>query len=437
MESNESNVFYKYFGQIYQYTCIAMSVGLVVWCISIYMQNNSISKVEYSKFQTTEEDIYPSFSLCFGDILLQEKLALHGVEEQQYLDFLKGKIWEDRLIDIDYHEVSVNLTDYLVAIEMYQENFNGEVEDQNYDLYDKTNLTKSEQWKPIFYQDSNPFFGLIQKCLTVDIPYSKDQQKSWITVVMNKSVFVGGKRPFNTRESSDMFSVNIHYPNQRYRYSKTKRDWDAREPKASEDQKGPLTNTKSYGMKFYVFGLEVIQKRNTKQNRCNESTIDDDTLKSHMINNISCTPPYMIDPQNRSKSDCSTQQQLKEFYKMSIRSYLVPCRRMTQITYLYSEYVTDYYHQKLENLSTDQDILFVSLMFPDSRYKEIEMIREFNVISLLGNAGGYVGICVGYSILQFPNIITTIYSNIKTFSFFKKKTSPSYETEVSIFIVPK
>ena len=116
-----------------------MSVGLVLWCISMYMQNNSISKVEYSKFQTLDKDIYPSFSLCFGDILRQDKLDQYGVHKGRYLDFLKGRIWDEHFIDIDYHEVSINLSDYLVAIEMYKENYNGEVDDQNYDLFDKTN----------------------------------------------------------------------------------------------------------------------------------------------------------------------------------------------------------------------------------------------------------------------------------------------------------
>ena len=103
---------------------------------------------------------------------------------------------------------------------------------------------------------------------------------------------------------------------------------------------------------------------------------------------------------------------------------------------MYTEYLTGYYHEKLKDLSDDQDIIFVSLMFPDSRYKEIELIREFNMISLLGNSGGYIGICVGYSILQFPNLVATIYSNFKRLSFLNFKKS-SHDTEVSIFVMPK
>jgi hypothetical protein len=392
--------------------------------------------VEYVKFHTTDLDVYPSFSLCFGDILNEDKLRNIGVNKKDYLEFLKGKVWDASLMNIDYHDVSINLNDYLIAVEMYLENYNGEVEEHNYQLFDKTNPAKTQQWKPNIYQDSNPFLGLIQKCLTVDLPYIQGMQQTWMTLVMNKSVFANVRRPFDRMFSKnpDMLSVEVHYPNQRWRYSKAKRNWDSREP--TESDQDDLMNNRSFAMKFYVFSLEVVQKRNTNKNPCNDrSSIDDENLKSSMIKSITCTAPYLTDPQNRTKSDCSTQQQLKEFYKMEIRKHIVPCRRMTQITYLYSEYVSDYYHQKLYNLSHDQDIWYVTLKFPDSRYKEINMLREFNLISLIGNAGGYVGICVGYSLLQFPVLAKRLFYIAKSISFFKKPTSSS-ATDISILVMP-
>ena len=207
--------------QIYHYTCIALSIALVIFVLYTYLQNTDISRVEYVKFQSTNESFYPSFSLCFGDILLSEKLLEYGLNESHYLKFLRGKVWEPGLMDINFHDVSINLEDYLLGIEMYEENFNGEVVSDNNYLFDKTNTSKSE-WKPNFYQDSSPAFGLIQKCLTVDIPYQLNKRLSWITVVMNRTIFTNGTRPFNTREATDMFSVNIHHPGQRYRYSKSK-----------------------------------------------------------------------------------------------------------------------------------------------------------------------------------------------------------------------
>ena len=35
----------------------------------------------------------------------------------------------------------------------------------------------------------------------------------------------------------------------------------------------------------------------------------------------------------------------------------------------------------------------------------IVTFRAINWLSLIGNIGGYVGICLGYSLLQLPNVI--------------------------------
>ena len=189
-------------------------------------------------------------------------------------------------------------------------------------------------------------------------------------------------------------------------------------------------------MKFYIFGLEVMQKRNTRKTPCNEyRTIDDHEIRRRMIKDIGCIPPYWT----HAQKICSNQTQLEQYFQMNITRFTVPCRRMTQITFLYSEYVSDYYHSRLENLQhQSQDVFFVSMMFPDSRYKQIEMLREVNMQSLIGNAGGFVGICVGYSILQFPNLLLMIYGKLKSLTMHKEtRSTTSYNTKVSTIVMTK
>ena len=110
---------------------------------------------------------------------------------------------------------------------------------------------------------------------------------------------------------------------------------------------------------------------------------------------------------------------------------------MTQISFLYSEYVSDYYHSRLGIIPIEsQGMFFVTLMFPDSRYKQIEMLREVNMQSLIGNAGGFVGICLGYSILQLPSLLFMVYKKVKTLTMPKvTSTAISDNTEVDNTIV--
>ena len=422
MKHNRSQIFYKRIVSLYEYSCVALAIVLVLGVFYAFFQNSDITRVEWVEFQSTEERIYPSFSLCIGDILRNDKLKEYGVDKNEYLRFLTGEIWDPRLIGIDYHNVSVNLLEDLLAFEMYEEKFNGDiVSDRNY-LFDRTGPSKAHM-VPSFYQDSSPAFGLIQKCLTFDIPYEKDKRWSWITVVMNKSIFVSGARPFNSKmnnkDATDVFSVHIHHPGQRYRYSQTKRDWNTLEP--SKDHNHGKT---SYGMKFYISSVEIMKKRNKYRKPCHndENLKDDEIIKENMINNFACNPPYWTNQESRIPSNCSTQKQIKDFQELSIKDFVTPCRRMSQLTYLYSEYPSEYYYNKLQNLPSKDQFFYITLFYPFSLdYKEITMLRELNVQSLIGNAGGYVGICVGYSILHIPNLITAIHRKIMNIFFFNKK----------------
>ena len=418
MKPDRSQVFLKAFALLYQYSCIVLSIALVCGVFYAYIRNNDISRVELVEFQSSKERIYPSFSLCIGDILWNSKLMEYGVDERQYLKFLTGEIWDPRLMKIDFHNVSIDLKDYLLAIEMYLEKFNGDVVPDRYYLYDKTSSSK-KQLVPHFYQDSNAAFGLIQKCLTFDIPYEEGKRWTWVTVVMNRTVFASGVRPFNAKDATDIFSVHIHHPGQRYRYSQTKRDWNLLEP--SKDQNNGRT---SYGMKFYISSVEIMKKRNKYRKPCHndEYLKDDEIIKENMIKNFACNPPYWTNQESRIPSNCSTQKQIKDFQELSIKDFVTPCRRMSQLTYLYSEYPSEYYYNKLQNLPSKDKFFYITLFYPFSLdYKEITMLRELNIQSLIGNAGGYVGICVGYSILHIPNLITAIHRKIMNIFFFNKK----------------
>ena len=117
--SMDISLCYQYCTRFYHSICILATLSLVAWCISLYKKDYDVSKVDYRNFHATEHDVYPSFSLCFGDVLLENKLHEYGVNKSLYLDFLKGIFWDKRLMGIDYENVSINPIDYMIGIEMY------------------------------------------------------------------------------------------------------------------------------------------------------------------------------------------------------------------------------------------------------------------------------------------------------------------------------
>ena len=50
----------------------------------------------------------------------------------------------------------------------------------------------------------------------------------------------------------------------------------------------------------------------------------------------------------------------------------------------------------------------IAMYFQDNTFLAIVQTREYCLQSLIGNAGGYVGLLLGYSILQLPDFFITI-----------------------------
>ena len=426
MDVNSHSTLKLYLTKIYKYLCVISTLLLVGYSICVYIQNNDISRIHYKEFHSTANDIYPSISLCFGDTLDDGKLDAYGTNKTSYLKFLKGIEAESTLHNINFNEMSINLTNYLLGIELYKNEYNGESQEDSYFFLDYTAYGKPKyrgniEWKPNMYQNNNPFYGMIQQCFTVDIPFIPSQQTSWITIIMSRSVFLKGKRPYNAEKSKDVFAVDIHYPGQRYRFAYRKSSWMGDEPKD--------TNTNSYGIKFVLTNLEVMHQRNTRNTACRDQFLDDDeALRMLMIKNISCIPPYWIKPKDGNATVCSTKDKLRRVYNMDAKKYISPCRRITLANIEHSEYPTTYYNEVLQlnrreirqsnnpesfTKNVSLDYFYVTVFFKHETYKEIVLTRQFDLQNLIGNAGGYVGICVGYSFLQLPKLITYVVSKVR------------------------
>ena len=87
-------------------------------------------------------------------------------------------------------------------------------------------------------------------------------------------------------------------------------------------------------------------------------------------------------------------------------TYPLPCQAIENLTYDYSE-VTG-------NCSRNQSRSMVLVHFPNSlKYRQITHVQEYDVESLVGNIGGYIGLFLGYSLLHFPRFVISLFDVIK------------------------
>ena len=55
----------------------------------------------------------------------------------------------------------------------------------------------------------------------------------------------------------------------------------------------------------------------------------------------------------------------------------------------------------------------VIVHFPNLKYRQIEHVQEYDVESLVGNIGGYIGLFLGYSLINFPRFIISLLDIIR------------------------
>ena len=59
--------------------------------------------------------------------------------------------------------------------------------------------------------------------------------------------------------------------------------------------------------------------------------------------------------------------------------------------------------------------LTITVHHRQTSFKEIEQIRAYNIRSLVGDMGGYMGLFLGYALLNFPSLF------LECVGFMKKK----------------
>ena len=81
-------------------------------------------------------------------------------------------------------------------------------------------------------------------------------------------------------------------------------------------------------------------------------------------------------------------------------NYPLPCQSIESLTYDYSE---------TKGVDKSQESRFMVIVhFPNLKYRQIEHVQEYDFESLVGNIGGYIGLFLGYSLINFPRFIISL-----------------------------
>ena len=70
--------------------------------------------------------------------------------------------------------------------------------------------------------------------------------------------------------------------------------------------------------------------------------------------------------------------------------------------------------------SRNETIIWIGQLFRKTRFAERTQVREFTFDDLTGTCGGYIGMFLGYALIQLPQFLQFLVDNIQKEILFRK-----------------
>ena len=157
--------------------------------------------------------------------------------------------------------------------------------------------------------------------------------------------------------------------------------------------------------------IDITRKREDANEQCNSKidTTDDYEWVKHAIRIVKCVPPYwkvFYQWKNSTYPICKETHEYKQLSELMndpfkrplvAASYKPPCSEMS--------FESKRHFQKTQgvNYVLGSGKLYIKIKFLTDNYHETRYIRKVTMDSFWSNAGGFVGMFLGYSVLQVPN----------------------------------
>ena len=386
---------------MFKIACVVSAISMTIYCSVDYSKNEDTSTVSYMTLNGDESSPYPQFAFCFYDysweVELTNKMGLN-VDVNSFKSFYFGEKWNKQLPAININEVLSKIKGIVIDTCV-----KGKMSETNKHNCDEKGILGSD----LFYGG--------RKCLTFH--YTKPKAISsahiWIKALnfseteQNFAWYGKQSYPWNNGMS---FTFPHQFLNPNY-----PAPWHP--PMPSEN------NTSVKAISVYLRGIEVIRHRNKVENPCYDWKGYDSLFMKEIYLTVGCKPFYS-NLVMEQVPNCTSKEDIKRIFDMgNTRSGNIdPCIELRQVSMIYQEdsppnimTENNIYSGIGEKLGKVDDWFRVSTNFMQNTYKDIQQTRAYTVQSLIGNAGGYLGLFVGYTISEIPWLLMMAYKILKQF----------------------
>ena len=209
----------------------------------------------------------------------------------------------------------------------------------------------------------------IRKCIGLKPKFTNIE---WINFNFNSNLYPDGIRPFWRRS----VLVALHLPNQiSLRGSFTKNTW----PK--------ITVREGHIMIFKMQQLEILKRRNKENDPCKPDELNlDQIILDENLEQLGCKAPYHRTDKNLEV--CDSKEKMRATYYVDLFKNekfkkFKECTIASTLTFTYEE------------INHDNKERFGVLLYYPNKFKEVVMVRAVDLQTVIGNAGGYIGLFLG------------------------------------------
>ena len=364
--------------------CFSAALGMTIWWCYKFSKDESLSEIEYHTFENSEDYENPMMSICF--LLPVDSLKLMTYNDsfspKDYQGVLMGNKVGNGMESVDFNFVTLNLTNHVFMDELRFRN-GKEIETHWPSSPGYNSSSNSSNLLEVTY--SGFYHKSLIKCfgLWVDIKKVSQARFYFDTLMYPKGYRPGLREPFHP-------FTYIHLPNQIFLAGNTlKETWPERK------------NNLGYSKRFTIIGMDILKSRNKISHECIDDGIkyDEYVMKNH-IERFGCKPLYLNIFGNYSV--CSGKEKLRQTifdYSVIQNMSIKPCTTVQNVNYRYEE--ADYENKRIQNRFT------IEIVFPDS-FKEIVQVKAVDIQTVIGNAGGYVGLFCGKYKISLYNILVSL-----------------------------
>ena len=377
----------------FKLVCLTSAISMTIYCSYEYSKNDDLSVVEFKEFNENTESVYPQIELCVMDFSPESEVAKESgfeIDPRSFEETYRGDDWNEQVLNIDMNKVKQkihgNVLDTFLSSKLHARLGVARHSDGNGTVSTYINVVG-------------------QKCIVFHYQTPKTiwEANIWIKT----SIFPNGTRP-----TSGQFVARFTFPEQSLYYgSHYKFQWPIQ-----ENPSNPFV------MYFILSGIEVIRYRNKRASPCVDWKNHDLLIMKNTMSTVGCRPFYW--EVTDLYRNCTTQEDMKKIYQTILKVFFekafIPCSTVQKMQMDFDEEESDVNKEAKKYSGIERRLgglaswFRVTITFSESYYKNIRQVRAYNVQSLIGNAGGYVGLFVGYTIAELPVLLLTIYQKLKT-----------------------